>query len=87
MTICTSQDCSVSRILNVKEKLGLQQQVFPIFSMTAISKRKNIFIVDALGLREINMALAQIIKSLNVFVFAFSSRIFDYQNIKVKMTH
>ena len=33
MTIYTCHHFSVSHILNVKEKLGLQQQIFPIFSM------------------------------------------------------
>ena len=36
MIICTCQRCSVSCILNVKQKLGLLQKVFPIFSMNAI---------------------------------------------------
>jgi len=49
----TSQRCSVSRILTVKEILGLQQQAFPILSMIAIINRKNIFRVDALGLKKI----------------------------------
>ena len=61
MTICTSQRCSGSRILDVKEKLGLPQQAFPILLMTAINKRKTIFKVDALGEREINMALMLLI--------------------------
>ena len=47
MRIYTSQCFNVIPILNVKELLGLQQQEFPNFSLTAISKRKNIFIVDA----------------------------------------
>ena len=44
-------------IINVKEKLVLQQQVFPTFSMIAMISRKNIFIVNSVTQREINMAL------------------------------